>query len=317
MSMVLSRDECTGMLGCFIRGYETYGNKLELTQDLAKIAQVISGLGNDTYFGNDCCCLEDVVSHTKRLLGKFYRLHDVAHFSASRVDNLFDEASSIVSNGNIVNERESFLANVHQEKRMVSPFDLPISFGDYGSIGGGITIDFVGIPHIDYLDDMLVAFPEIFIDGIIGDLSVPVLGHEVTHSQIESVYGACRDLQNSEVIPIFNEKLLASEMSSSGNLLKEMERRRFKAVYTEMCGLFCSEDVDSLEKTRLSYYITSAIKATHLFDKYANGSDATKKNILGGIQGVFDGEITVEDLLDDNNVTLENSSSVELVKRHI
>ena len=318
MSKVLSREDCSGMPGYFIRGYETYGNKLGLTHDLARVAKVISGLDGETYFGDYCNCLEDVVTYTKQILGEFYRLHDVAHFPVSRVEELFDEASTIVSNGNTVDERKAFLESMHQEKRMISPFDLPISLGNYdSSMGGGITVDFVGIPHIDYLDDMLAVFPEIFIDSMIGDLSVPVLGHEITHSQLESVYGACRDLQNCEAIPIFNEKLLALELSPSGKLLKEIERRRFKEIYKNMYRLFGPEEVNQNDTLKLSYYISSTMKATHLFDKYVNGSDATKKNILGGIQRVFDGESTVESLLDDNNITLENSSNAELVKRHI
>lgn len=38
---------------------------------------------------------------------------------------------------------------------------------------------------------------------------------------------------------------------------------------------------------------------------------------MKGIQRVFDGEMSVENIHDENNITYENKCNVELVKRYI
>ena len=66
-----------------------------------------------------------------------------------------------------------------------------------------------------------------------------------------------------------------------------------------------------------SVYVNSTLLATCLFDKYQNGTLEEQKEIISGIQQVFDGIITVEDLLTAQGITLEQSKDTELIKKHI
>ena len=208
--------------------------------------------------------------------------------------------------------------SIEEETEMVAPFDLPLRLGNYDSVfNGSLSIEIMGIPHTDFLRDLFIAFPEIFIDSTIGDLSPLVYAHELTHTQIESTKNACHDYQNCELISIFNEKLFALELDPTGTLLKEIEKRRFKSIKKNIEKLLNSSEYSPFELFKSSFYINSALKATHLFDKYLQSDEEGKRRIINGIQRVFDGEISVENLLEENNITYENSCNVELVKRHI
>lgn len=316
MSKVLKPEEIV-LQSYFVRGYKTLGSKLIVNQKLIDIYNLVSSLGTDVYYGNYCSKLEEVVSHTRKIFDKYYRLHDVPHIPARTVNDLSDEAAQLAENGDI-SEIFAYQDKAEETRKMINPFELPLFLGNYSSaFNGGLTIELIGIPHIDYLIDSFIAFPEIFLDSDIGDLSVPVYGHELTHSQLESVKNACHNYQNCEIISIFNEKLSALELDPTKSLLKEIEKRRFKAISRNIEILMHPEEHSPIEIFKSSFYINSTLKATHLFDKYLNGDSDTKERIINGIQRIFDGEISVEDLLDDHNITYENSCNVELVKKHI
>lgn len=300
-----------------IRGYQTLGSRLLVNNDLIEIYKLISSTDSDTYYGNVCSKLEDVILHAKQFFNNHYRIHNVPFFSKKRVNELSSEASAILQDGDI-EEMFDYIDKIEEEKQIVSPFELELEMGNYDSMFNGcLTIELMGIPRSDFLRDTFIAFSNIFIDSDIGDLSVPVYIHELTHSQIESVKGSCLNYQNCEVISIFNEKLAALELDPTGNLLKEIEKRRYKALSKNIHTLMFPEEHDAFEIFKSSYYISSTLKATHLFDKYQRGNQSIRKEIISGIQKVFDGVMTVEDLLDDNNITFENSCNVELTKRHI
>lgn len=300
-----------------IRGYKTLGSRIPITKNLIDIYKLISSLGNDIYYGEFCSKIEEVISHVRSVFDKHYRLHKVPHINAKRVLELAEEAESLVESHDL-EEKFEYLDKIEEEKEMVAPFDLPLRLGNYDSVfNGSLSIEIMGIPHTDFLRDLFIAFPEIFIDSTIGDLSPLVYAHELTHTQIESTKNACHDYQNCELISIFNEKLFALELDPTGNLLKEIEKRRFKSIKKNIEKLLNSSEYSPFELFKSSFYINSALKATHLFDKYLHSDEEGKRRIINGIQRVFDGEISVENLLEENNITYENSCNVELVKRHI
>ena len=64
----------------------------------------------------------------------------------------------------------------------------------------------------------------------------------------------------------------------------------------------------------VKYMVENSIGRLWL-NKHPN--DDLKREILNDIQKIFDGEITVEDLLQKYEITLENSSNIELIKKHL
>lgn len=300
-----------------VRGYKTLGSKMPITKSLLDIYELTSKLGNDIFYGEFCSQIEEVMSYAKGVFNKHYQLHDIPHINVKRVQELAEESFFLATSSDL-EAKFDYLDKLEEEKQMISPFDLPINTGNYDSVfNGSITIEMMGIPHTDFILEYFVAFPELFIDSTIGDLSVPVYVHELTHSQIDSIKGACKDYQNCEVISIFNEKLCALELDSTGTLLKEIEKRRFKSIAKNIEKLLNPENYTKAELFKSMYYINSTLKATHLFDKYIKADEVGKQKIINDIQRIFNGEISVEDLLEEHNITYENSCNIELVKRHL
>lgn len=299
----------------FVRGYKTLGNRLYLDQALADVYDLIRSLDGDVFYGNFCSKTEDIISHTKAILSKYYQFHKIPHISSMRTRQLTEESKDLAKSKDI-EEKFDFLDKVEEEKKLIHPFSLPLKLGNYDSLCNGcMSMEIMGIPHSDFISELSIAFTGIYIDSLISDLSVSVYGHELTHTQIESVKKACLNFQNCEVISIFNEKLCALELDPTGKLLKEIEKIRFKAMAKNIKTITNSDE--KFEIFESSYYINSTLKATHLFDKYLYGSKEEKERIINGIQRIFDGEISVEDLLSEHNITYENSCSAELIKRHI
>ena len=300
-----------------IRGYKTLGSRIPITKDLLDIYKLISSLGNDTFYGEFCSKIEDVKASTKKALDKHYTLHKIPYISSTRVLELTEEAEELLESTDI-EEKFAYLDRIEAEQKMISPYDLPLRLGHYDSVfNGSLSIEVMGIPHTDFISELFITFPEIFIDSTIGDLSPLVYAHELTHTQIESVKKACQNYQNCELISIFNEKLCALELDSTGTLLKEIEKRRLKSIAKNIEKLLNPKEYSSFELFKSSFYITSTLKATHLFDKYIQSDQTGKERIINGIQRVFDGEISIETLLEENNITYENSCNPELIKRHI
>ena len=314
MRRILTDEELTAN-SYFVRGYKTLGNRLYLDQALADVYILIRKLDGDVYYGNFCSKTEDIIAHTKDILSKHYHFHKIPHISSMRTRQLTEESKSLAKSKDI-EEKFDFLDKVEEVKKLIHPFSVPLKLGNYDSVfNGSMSMEIMGIPHSDFIPDLSIAFTEIYIDSVISDLSVSVYGHELTHTQIESVKKACLDFQNCEVISIFNEKLCALELDPTGKLLKEIEKRRFKAMAKNIKTITYSDEKFEIFKS--SYYINSTLKATHLFDKYLYGSEEEKERIINGIQRIFDGEISVEDLLKEHSITYKNSCSTELIKRHI
>ena len=79
---------------------------------------------------------------------------------------------------------------------------------------------------MDYADKSRIVFSGVTLDRCLSNMSGAIYAHEITHSQVDSVKGSCRNYQNMEVLSIFNEKLVAMELDPSLELLKKMEKSR-------------------------------------------------------------------------------------------
>lgn len=65
-------------------------------------------------------------------------------------------------------------------------------------------------------------------------------------------------------------------------------------------------------------YVKSILFAEKLFDMYLNErKQKNKDKYFYGIQDVFDGKITVEDMIRNRNITTANSQDLGMLKRHL
>ena len=77
------------------------------------------------------------------------------------------------------------------------------------------------------------------------------------------------------------------------------------------------DNIPTINKIIASMSISSLLKSENLFDKYLYSTASEKEIMMDQIQKIFDGENKVEDLLDLNEITFDNSQDCKMIKRHI
>lgn len=298
-----------------LRGYKTLGNLVDLGLDLHCILKLISSsepyVFEDGYQTN----IESVIANAKKVLKKFYNIRDVNHCSIDDADELDDLSIQVVSRAKGDETFDEFYDIMRNKISITNPFDISVVFVDDNVSYGEANSIFVGLPIENHVMRSKECYTSIFLTGKLNDELSTVYGHEIIHMLTPS--GGCLNFQNQEVLSIFNEKLIALELDPTGELLSRVNRFRNKALFESVLKLHNSEYCTPYERCTNSAYVTSTILATHLFDMYLTGDEQTKKRIISGIQGVFDGECTVEDILYSNNINFKNSCNPTMYKKYV
>ncbi|MDE5889327.1 MAG: hypothetical protein K2H20_04840, partial [Bacilli bacterium] len=126
---------------------------------------------------------------------------------------------------------------------------------------------------------------------------------------------------NTELLSIFNELIHAYHTKDDEALLREHDSRRlFELAYaiSELNKYQNTED-DQTKSLLLegSCYCESTLKAYNLFIRYYYGNERIRKHIIKSVQRVFDGEITLEEILDTLDVSLESSHDIKSLKKYL
>lgn len=168
-------------------------------------------------------------------------------------------------------------------------------------------------------DNRKVYFSHINLGKQLTELSAGTLVHEIAHSQQEQNIGYAEDCLNKEIISIFLEKVVALEMDPTGELLRISELTRFNDVLGHYYRLSSNKGLLSEEiYIEDLMYIKSTFYAEKLFDMYLNErKQKNKDKYFYQIQDVFDGKITVEELIQSRNITPAKTQDLSLLKRHI
>jgi len=202
--------------------------------------------------------------------------------------------------------------NARKYIQEVHPFNIPVLFDDYVDYNYGVC----NYNHsYNYNDDATdTIFTDFILSSEVSKLTPGIYAHEITHSQLVSVPGSINSYLNDEMLPMFIEKLEALNIDPSGEILILQELQRLKTLYAKISYISeCNKSTKRDSETR----VASELKAEHLFDKYMESSDYEKSIILDQVQNVFDGRCSLEDLLDENEITLSNSANVKTLKKYI
>lgn len=290
-------------------GYSKGRSIINVSDDLIQVALCVSKLPENTVVKGYKSAVSDIVPKAKSILEKYFNLHDVLYISIDDVKRILskhiDFKSGTGNLGSIMKADEE----ITNTAKFISPFELPITFISGHSMVGEIVKSLLLWEDEEFLKQQHVRFSGVHLGDNITLLSAATFGHEVVHSQLDSIKGSCTNFHNSEVLSIFMEKLLAYELDSSGELLKVSERMRNRSLLESFAMILSRDDVVSrTEKIDASVYINSILKADFLFNMYINGDTDKQTSIIAGIQDVFDGNSTVEEFLESTNITLENSA---------
>lgn len=302
---------------CELLGYKKDLKPFSNIERYAQVESIIKDLVLPTRIELPDITLEEVKTGAMSFYGKYFTLHDVPVVSIEKVKE---------SQGMLMCSKTG--AEVAQKFNalctMTNPFDIPIHLIEGHSMAGRLQKPLILCPVPGYKENIKIPFAHIELGDNLTALSTATYIHEISHVLTESNVGYAESFYNKEVISIFLEKLAALEQDPTGELLKTSERLRFaylaqmitKLKSAEMLlkiGLITYEDVlnDSVE-------INSTLLATKLFDNYQKARKLKDKaKILNGIQQVFDGQITVEELLNSQGITIAQAKDTSLIKRHI
>jgi len=295
-------------------GFETGRAPIELNNNLLNIGRVLTKLPEKSNISNFKIDRKDVPKYTKAFFEQHFKLHEVPYMSISDASEIFKKYGDNPTNTSSLNLLVEELKN---KSKYVSPYDIPVKYVNGHSMIGEIQKPIILVPVEEYLKELQIVFSEIQLGNNITKLTSATYAHEITHSQLESIKGSTRNYHNKEFVSIFIEKLVALELDNSRKILNKSELIRFRNLAEQIAVLYSADKFTRTQCLEATVAVTSTLKAENLFDKYLNGSDDLKSEILTDIQKIFDGQITVEDLLQKYEITLENSSNIELIKKHL
>ena len=199
--------------------------------------------------------------------------------------------------------------------RQINPLKLPIKLINSDDIFSGSVTEVItkdGRPHM--------IFREINLSGTITEHTSASYIHEVTHTQLDRIKGSLNEYYNLEVLSIFNELFHASILDNEERILKLNDSRRIYEMSITAQELRDHHDgVSKMDRDELldcCKYLVSGLKAYCLFIKFYNGDQELKNDILDDIQAVYDGYITVEELLLKYDITYESSQDKHMLIKY-
>lgn len=297
-----------------------YTKELQPTTNISyydQVRSIIKNLKLPETFDLPTITLEEVQTGAKTFYSKYFTLHNVP-FLSTEILQKNQENIMYSQTGAMGAQKYTSLME------MVNPFTLPITLVKGHSMVGEIQKPLVLCPIPGFKENIKVPFSNIELGDNLTALSTATYIHEISHSQTESNPGYTESYHLKEVISIFLEKLAILEQDPTGNLLKISEQARFAHCNIALQRLNSAQLLAKLssytpaQALEDSMYIKSTLIATKLFDNYQKTrKPKDKQKILSGIQSIFDGQQTIEQLLSNQGITIAQAKDTGLIKRHI
>jgi hypothetical protein len=199
--------------------------------------------------------------------------------------------------------------------RQINPLKLPINLIPTEDIfSGSVTEVLTNNPKHH------IIFREINLSKTTSEHTSASYIHEVTHTQLDRLKHSIREYYNLEVLSIFNELFHASILDKDEHLLRLNDSRRIYEMSITAQELRDHYDgkspMDRDELLECCKYLVSGLKAYSLFIKFYNGDEELQNDILDDIQAVFDGYLTVEELLLKHEITYESSQNKQVLTKY-
>lgn len=145
------------------------------------------------------------------------------------------------------------------------------------------------------------------------DISRELYAHEIAHTQ-QLTNDETINAINSEVLSIFIERLAQDYFNTSDKMtLLRLHDLITKIEYLKNHNTFTDDEVLIYKKARNLTYIESTLKAYLLYHIYQTETlSSVKARIIDEINEVFNKQLTVEQLLNNHNITRENCKNTEI-----
>lgn len=287
-----------------IHGYETL--EPEITIPKKEALDFISllddlDLESRSYYLN-LSTKKEITKKAKDFFKRHFKLHPVPYKSSFK-DHL--DFLTLLTLNNIEICLMFYNLNIK-----INPFLLPLAFKK-DEMACMAVENATCIDNEEFIKKMQISYRKIILSEPITELSEASYVHEITHTELTSSKGIIKKYYNSEVLSIFLELLDTLESSNSNRLLPLEDAIRMLELNREIKMLSdYSQNIKNYDHESLiesSKYSESIIKAYALFSEYYYGTPALRKYILTSIQNIFDGNLSLEELLDEFEITLSTS----------
>ncbi len=299
-------------MNMLIHGHNTNVELLDLSEKLVDYA-VMLATSEDydvTGFKTTPVARKIVLRDSKVFLREKFVLHKVPYANESLL--------KLKLHGKLVRGDIDLLRLYNKVGIMKDPFDLPVNFVSQPYYYGNVSLLTNLSEDEEFLRNMKLLFKSIDLGQITTSMSSVCYVHEIVHTQVESLKGIVREYYNSELLSIFLELVYAFEHSEE--LYRETLKNRinlflleFHSLYNYFVNGIVPED-GKWHNIIACKYIVSTLKAFNLFDKYKQEKEFSKSDILWMVQKVFSGIKTLEEVLEELNITYDNSLDYEHVK---
>ena len=296
-----------------IHGHDTDIKILEISEKLVALAEMLANDEELRRVEYKATVLEPtlVLRDVKVFFREKFILHNVSY-----ADELM---LKLKLNSRMVRNEDRLLRLYNRVGKSTDPFDIPVKFVDKPYYYGNVCLLVNLSENPEFLKKMKIHFKSVELSKDICEMTGVCYVHEVTHMQLESVKGIVRDYYNGELLCIFLELLYAYEK----------DVRLFRRTLTNRVDMFLDEfrrlsnflyiddnvtEEDVWHNVVACKYIVSTLKAFQLFSNYYLGDEIEKNTILWEIQSVFNGKKTLEEMLEELDITYEGSTDESHVK---
>lgn len=241
-----------------------------------------------------------VKRQTREFFTSLFRVHSV-YILPEKYDLIFDRYL-----GSKVKTTEGFSSLILKYASYDTPFYIPLKQEVNDPYYSGLICYYA-----DGLDEE--ALPIInskIVTSPFTNLTPSFYVNQICSTQLDGVRGSVPNFHDREVLSILMEKILAYE--SSDDIFQAVHNYRMHELQVDMHLI--KEDP---KNNVIWSFIISTIKAEELFDYYLSLTNKDKREFFKTIQRVFDGEITLYELLLDGEVSLESERAIPALKRNL
>lgn len=194
--------------------------------------------------------------------------------------------------------------------KLISPFDLPITNIEKKqnefAIDGFVSLNKVSIKNQNYVLVHNISIAKTCV-------SREIYSHEIAHTQVKCSSKTI-DYLDDEVLPIFLE-ILASYNFNNITMKYIRLSELFKNLTFIIKKKYIDDELVIYQKIDKIKYIESTLKAYSLYYKFINDSLSSNRfRIIDNINDVFNNKITVQKLLQNNNITSKNCKTLSIFK---
>lgn len=149
--------------------------------------------------------------------------------------------------------------------------------------------------YLEFSNHNSIIYNSILLPKVDRKICNSIYAHEITHIEQENV-GGVKKITNIETLPVLIELLFADKTDIITR--KKILNHRLIYLAGTIVKLLKEKDINYALRIKLETYLISIIQGIELFNKYNDGNELIKKEMIDYINEIFLGDNTIENMLD-------------------